>query len=323
MINRNLRILFLGTPDFATGILKELIINHFNIVGVVTNIDKPAGRTQKVTKSSVKIFAEENNLRIFQPEKLKNEEFLNDLRTLNIDIGVVVAFRILPEILWTLPRLGTINLHASLLPLYRGAAPINHVIINGEKETGITTFFLQHDIDTGKIIFQEKTVISENDNAGSLHDKLMYSGSKLVVKTLEAIETGIYPEIDQSSLISDNGVLKIAPKIFKNDCKINWQDEAVQIHNFIRGLSPHPCAWTTLELPSKKVLSLKIFEASVAESNNVSPPGNILTDGKNFLKISTANGSINVMELQIEGKKRLKVRDFLIGFNNIDKCILK
>jgi methionyl-tRNA formyltransferase len=243
MRKEDLRIVFMGTPTFAVESLKALVENGYNVVGVITTPDKPAGRGYRMQASEVKKYALEHDLLLLQPEKLKNEVFLNELKQLKADLQIVVAFRMLPEVVWNMPRLGTFNLHASLLPQYRGAAPINWAIINGEKETGVTTFFLSHEIDTGKIIFREKMPINDDDNAGTLHDKLMKLGAELVLKTVDAVLENSIDTIPQSELISDETILKPAPKIFKETCRINWEDTAENIYNLIRGLSPTPTAW--------------------------------------------------------------------------------
>ncbi len=308
-MNKNLRIVYFGTPEFAVAGLKLLLENNYNIVGVVTAPDKPAGRGKKLKASDVKIFAQKNNLKILQPANLKSDEFINELKQLNADLQIVVAFRMLPEIVWNMPPMGTFNLHASLLPQYRGAAPINWAIINGEKETGVTSFFLQHEIDTGNIILQEKISISENDNAGTLHDKLMNLGAKIILDTVKLIESGNVKTIPQDKIETEN--LKKAPKIFKNDTKINWENNSEFVYNFIRGLSPYPTAWTKI---NNKIL--KIYSArKTSETNNSNKPGNIITDKKTFLKIACKDYYLEILELQLEGKKRLKTPEFLMGFN--------
>ena len=247
MSSNDFRIVFMGTPEFAVASLKSLIESGFNVVAVVTAPDKPAGRGQKLQESDVKQYAKYLNIPILQPEKLKDAEFIDQLRELKADLNVVVAFRMLPEIIWSMPRLGTINLHASLLPQYRGAAPINWAIINGDKKTGITTFFIEKEIDTGKIIHFKEVEIAETDNAGTLHDKLMLSGAALLTETVSGIKTGIYPQLDQKSVLPEDSILHPAPKIFKETCKINWDNEIDKTYNFIRGLSPYPAAWTVFQ----------------------------------------------------------------------------
>ena len=309
-----LRIVFMGTPEFAVQSLDVLIRNNYNVVGVVTMPDKPAGRGLQLQQSDVKKYALDKGLTILQPEKLKEESFLDQLRALKADLQIVVAFRMLPEVVWNMPRLGTINLHGSLLPQYRGAAPINWAIINGEKETGVTTFFLQHQIDTGKIIFREKTQIGENDTAGEIHDRLMNIGAELILKTIRSIEKGVYPQIDQSEFVAENEEIKHAPKIFKEDCKIDWRKPLNEIHNLIRGLSPYPAAFTEFISPDDKIHPVKIFiERMEAETHHYFIPS-IVTDSKKQLKIAVKGGYIDILELQVAGKKRLSVVEFLRGF---------
>ncbi len=318
MEKSQLRIVYMGTPDFAVAPLKKLVKDGYNIVGVVTNPDKPSGRGQKIKESPVKIFARENNLPILQPEKFKNEKFLQDLTNLKADLQIVVAFKMLPEVVWSMPPKGTFNLHASLLPQYRGAAPINHAIINGENKTGLTTFFLTHDIDTGNIILQEEIPIYENDNAEDLHNRLMNAGAELVVKTVDTILSKNYRLIKQDELISPKQTLKKAPKIFKNDCKINWNDSAANIYNFIRGLSPYPAAWTEISNNNQSI-QLKIYKTEKELKKHEYPPGKIISDTKTFLKIACDDGLINILQLQQSGKKRLYIAEFLRGFQNINE----
>jgi methionyl-tRNA formyltransferase len=309
-----MRIIYMGTPEFAVEPLKLLIENKYTIVGIVTMPDKPAGRGQLLQESAVKKFALEKGLPILQPEKLKDLAFLEQLKQLNADLQIVVAFRMLPESVWNMPPLGTINLHASLLPNYRGAAPINWAVINGETETGVSTFFLQHEIDTGKIIFQEKISIDENETAGEIHDKLMNLGAQLIVKTVAAIEKGNYPQIDQAQLISENKAIKHAPKIFKDDCRINWNQTTEKIHNHIRGLSPYPAAFTNIVSPEGKTTPIKIFKSNKEIVALHAPIGSISTDSKNYIKIATLNGYLIIEELQAAGKKKMFVSEFLRGF---------
>ncbi len=310
----DLRIVFMGTPDFAVESLKILLQNNYNIVGIITAPDKPAGRGQQIQQSSVKKYAVEHGLNILQPEKLKDETFLTELRNLKADLQIVVAFRMLPEVVWNMPRLGSFNLHGSLLPQYRGAAPINWAVINGDTETGVTTFFLQHEIDTGKIIYQAKTPIAENETAGDIHDRLMVIGASLVLKTLQAIEKGNYPQIEQSQLVDIHREIKHAPKIFKDDCRINWSKSLNEIHNLIRGLSPYPTAFTELVSPEGKIFSVKLFTAHKETTLNNIIYYNINTDSKTYLKIAVKNGYICIDELQMAGKKRMKTEEFLRGF---------
>lgn len=310
-MNRDLRIVFMGTPDFAVETLKTLVENKFNVVGVVTAPDRPAGRGQKLQQSAVKQYAEAQGLTILQPEKFKQGTFLEDLKSLNANLQIVVAFRMLPEVVWEMPEYGTFNLHASLLPQYRGAAPINWAIINGEKETGITTFFIEKEIDTGNVLFQEKVAITKNDNAGSLHDKLMLNGGKLVLKTVKAIQEDNYTNTPQNKLFTKESDLKHAPKIFKEDCKINWEETLDNNYNKIRGLSPYPCAWTELIDEKGQVVSMKIYTTEIV--NNTSQPLALKTDDKSFLHIETTSGTLALTDIQLAGKKRMKIEDFLRG----------
>jgi len=314
MEKKDLRIVFMGTPDFAVESLKGLVENGYNIVGVVTMPDKPGGRGHKIQFSAVKNYALEQNLPLLQPEKLKDETFLNDLKTWNADLQIVVAFRMLPEVVWDMPRFGTFNLHASLLPQYRGAAPINWAIINGEKETGATTFFLTHEIDTGKIILQEKVKIGENDNVGKIHDELMYMGSKLVCKTVDMILEDKVNAVDQKQFFTDEKELKPAPKIFKETCRIDWNKPAKDVHNLIRGMSPYPAAWTELYTTGKEPQLVKIYSSEVEEKRDSSPVGSIHTDGKSYLYIACNDSYINVKEIQFAGKRTMKIDEVLRGY---------
>ena len=315
MKEKKLRIVFLGTPGFAVPSLEILLKNNYEIAGVVTAPDQPSGRGLQLTSSAIKMFALGNSLRIFQPEKLKEENFLSELKKLNADLQIVVAFRMMPKELWQMPRLGTFNLHASLLPHYRGAAPINRAIMNGEKESGVTTFFLKHEVDTGNILFREKVLIDENETAGALHDKLKMIGGDLVLKTVKAIEENNYTEIPQSELIRKDEKLKTAPKIFREDCKINWNRDIEVIHNQVRGLSPYPAAFTEIVSPVEATRFLiKIFKSEKEISSVNTFPGKIETDGKTFLKIAGKNGYIKAAELQLQGKKKLFAGEFLRGF---------
>ncbi len=307
-------IIFMGTPEFAVQSLDILIKNRFNVVAVVTSPDKPAGRGLEVKHSAVKEFAIKNNLKILQPENLKSVDFLDELKTINADLQIVVAFRMLPESVWSMPRLGTFNLHASLLPQYRGAAPINRAIMNGEKETGVTTFFLQHQIDTGKIIFREKVAIDENETAGELHDRLMQVGADLVLKTVSAIVAGTQTEVEQVQFIESEEILNEAPKIFKNDCKIDWTKSASEIHNMIRGLSPYPTAFTEFVSPEGKKHIVKIFKSLKESSSPNNTVASISSDSITFIKVAVKDGTICIHELQLAGKKRMSVVDFLRGF---------
>ncbi|HLS37137.1 MAG TPA: methionyl-tRNA formyltransferase [Sphingobacterium bovisgrunnientis] len=302
-----MRIVFMGTPDFAVASLKALLDAGENVVAVITAPDKPAGRGQKLNKSAVKVFAEANNMPVLQPEKLRDPQFIEDLRSYNADLQVVVAFRMLPEIVWNMPPLGTINVHASLLPQYRGAAPINHAVINGEKETGVTTFLLQHQIDTGNILLATKVEIADTDNAGIVHDKLMHAGAETLIKTVNGLRNKTITPIPQEDLNQED--LKHAPKIFKEDCLIDWENSTEKIYNQIRGLSPYPAAFTFL---NDKVL--KIFETKkeIVEHNN--QPGTFQSDGKTYLKFATKDGYLHLSTIQIEGKKRMEINEFLKGY---------
>jgi methionyl-tRNA formyltransferase len=303
-MSKSLRIIFMGTPDFAVASLKSLVEHKSNVIAVITAPDKPAGRGQKLVASPVKIYAEQQNIPVLQPEKLKNPEFLEALKNLNADLQVVVAFRMLPEVVWSMPRLGTFNLHGSLLPQYRGAAPINWAVINGETETGVTTFFIEKEIDTGKIIFKDTEPIFPDDDAGSVHDRLMENGANLVVKTVQAIENGDYPQEPQQ----EPEECKSAPKIFRETCEINWNQPASKIRDFVRGLSPYPAAWTRLN-----GLSCKIFKISITENKNLGTAGAIETDNKSHLFFAAADYWVAIEVLQLEGKKRMNTADFLRG----------
>lgn len=324
MKKEDLKIVFMGTPEFAVESLKSLVDGGYNVVGVITMPDKPVGRGYKLQPSPIKRYAIENNLNLLQPEKLKDDGFLNNLKQLKADVQVVVAFRMLPEVVWNMPPRGTFNLHSSLLPQYRGAAPINWAIINGEKETGVTTFFLSHEIDTGEIIFSEKTEISDTDNSGSVHDRLMVMGANLVKKTVDAIIEDNIHSIPQNQLYIKDNVLKSAPKIFTETCKIDWNKSKEELYNFIRGLSPYPAAWTILNrYDIGERLRLKIFASErIPDSNNnivaSYSPGSLITDNKTYLDVAVGNGFIRITDLQLSGKKRMKTIDFLNGYK-LDK----
>jgi methionyl-tRNA formyltransferase len=307
MMSKDLKIVFMGTPDFAVASLDALVQEGYNIVGVITAPDKPAGRGLQLQQSAVKQYAVSKGLHVLQPEKLKNPEFLEALAALKADLQVVVAFRMLPVVVWDMPPLGTINVHASLLPNYRGAAPINWAIINGEKETGVSTFKLQHAIDTGNILFSATVPIREDETAGELHDALMATGAGLLVKTVAGLVSGNIAETPQAHL--DESTLKHAPKIFKDDCKIDWNKPATDIYNLIRGLSPYPTAWTVLNGKT-----LKIFKATKESAAHAAPAGEVSTDHKTFLKFAASGGYIAVEEIQLEGKKRMNIQEFLRGF---------
>ena len=306
----NKRIIFMGTPEFAATILKHLVENNVNVAAVVTVPDKPAGRGQQLSASAVKVYAESQNLPVLQPEKLKDETFLTELSSYKADLFVVVAFRMLPEVVWSMPPMGTINLHGSLLPQYRGAAPINRAVMNGETETGVTTFFIEKEIDTGKIIQRKTMSIGENETAGEVHDRMMHLGAEATLETVRQIFEGNTNAIDQTQLIETE--LMPAPKIFKPDCKVNWEDDAQNVHNFIRGLSPYPTAWTTW--PENGNKSLKLFRSLYSSKNFTSTPGSVhVEEGKMFVQCQT--GSVEILEAQIEGKKRVSAKDFLNGNN--------
>jgi len=302
---KDLRIIFMGTPEFAVPSLEILVENKANVVAVITSPDKPQGRGKKVIPSSVKACAVSHGIPVLQPTNLKSVEFLTELKSYNANLQVVVAFRMLPEVVWSMPEMGTINLHASLLPQYRGAAPINWAIINGEKETGATTFFIRHEIDTGSIIFQDKVEIKENDTAGTLHDKLSHTGAQLVLKTVNAIASGDHPALPQPQ----DTELKKAPKIFKETCAIDWHNRSTDVVNFVRGLNPYPSAWTTFN-----GRTYKIHRVSVEDRNgNTCRQGEYETDNKSFLQVRTSDGWINILELQPEGKKRMTTAEFFRG----------
>ena len=306
------RIVFLGTPDFAVASLNALVNADFNIVGVITAPDKPAGRGMKPQESAVKKYAVEKALNVLQPQKLKNQEFLQELKSLKADLQVVVAFRMLPEAVWNMPPMGTINVHSSLLPQYRGAAPINWAIINGEKETGVTTFKLKHEIDTGDILLQEKIPIGDDETAGELHDKMKEIGAQLLVRTVEGLANGSLKETPQELVGSGQltvGSLKHAPKIFTDTCKIDWNKPVDEVYNLVRGLSPYPAAFTEFEGKT-----LKIFRAKKEMVTPNVSPGSFETDKKSFLKFACTDGYIHAEELQLEGKKKMLVEDFLRGY---------
>ncbi len=313
MKKEDLRIVYMGTPDFAVESLKCLVEGGYNIVGVVTMPDKAIGRHGSVLQPSpVKKYALEQGLTVFQPERLKDESFIEQLSGLHADLQIVVAFRMLPQIVWNMPPLGTFNLHASLLPQYRGAAPINWAVINGDTETGVTTFFLKHEIDTGEIIQQVKLQIEDTDNVGIVHDKLMYLGGKLVVETVDAILENRIKPIPQEDLEPEE--LRPAPKIFKETCRINWELPVKRIYDFIRGLSPYPAAWTELHCPDGTSSIIKIYQTEKLFEKHSLPVGIVQTDGKTYFRITGLDGYVGVKELQMAGKKKLKIEEFLRGF---------
>jgi methionyl-tRNA formyltransferase len=310
---KDLRIVFMGTPELAASLLGDLVADGYNIVGVVTAPDKPAGRGRKLAASPVKELALEKGLQVLQPEKLKSLQFLEQLEALKPDLQVVVAFRMLPMLVWNLPPLGTFNMHASLLPQYRGAAPINWAIINGEQQTGVTTFLLDHEIDTGKILFREPIPIERWETAGSLHEKIKEAGSSIVRKTIDAIAAGQVKPLGQATLIPPGTELKKAPKIFKEDCRINWEQPCTAVACHIHGLSPVPGAFTTLEETQKEPLTLKIFEARPQKVNHGHPPGTLLSDHKHLLGMTTPDGIVWIKTLQMPGKRRMTAAELLRG----------
>ncbi len=313
MKKEDLRIVYMGTPDFAVEALRCLVEGGYNVVGVITMPDKPAGRGHQIQYSPVKQYALEQNLPLLQPEKLKEEGFVEELRALKADLQIVVAFRMLPEVVWNMPRLGTFNLHASLLPQYRGAAPINWAVINGDTQTGITTFFLQHAIDTGEVIQQVTVPIADTDNVEVVHDKLMQLGGRLVLETVDAIIAGTVKPIPQEKM-EVVGELRPAPKIFKETCRIDWNRSVKQVYDFVRGLSPYPAAWGELVDPDGKTVVVKIFETEKIVEPHSLAAGTLLTDGKTYMKIAVSDGFIGVLALQLPGKKRLKIEELLRGF---------
>lgn len=317
MEKKTLRIVYMGTPDFAVESLKELVEGGYHVVGVVTMPDKPAGRGYKIQYSPVKEYALAQNLPLLQPEKLKDPSFLESLKAWNADLQIVVAFRMLPEVVWGMPKLGTFNLHASLLPQYRGAAPINWAIINGEKETGITTFFLTHEIDTGEVISQERIPIADTDNAEIIHDKLMYLGASLVKKTVDDLLNGTTISVPQEKMTGTNVELKAAPKIFKETCKINWDQTAANVYNFVRGLSPYPAAWTELHTEKGSLLSIKIYETEKIIQPHDFPVGTVISDGKSVVDVAVKDGFIRLLSIQLAGKKRMSILDFLRGSGHL------
>jgi len=300
----------MGTPDFATAILETIVLSQrHEIAAVVTAVDKPGGRGMQLMQSSVKQFALKHHLPILQPEKLKDISFIHSLESIQADVFVVVAFRMLPEVVWKIPPKGTINLHASLLPQYRGAAPINWAIIHGESETGLTTFFINEKIDEGNIILAHSVDIDEKDNAGSLHDKLMHVGGEIILDTLEQIENNTYKEKKQASFI----YLKTAPKIFKKDCLIDWKQTPQKIHNFIRGLSPYPTAFTSYMDDNNRLISFKVYASKFEITIHNLPCGMIQSDGKEYVRVACKQGFIYIEEIQLDGKKRMPIKDFLLG----------
>ena len=315
MTKKDLRIVYMGTPDFAVESLRALVEGGYNVVGVVTGPDKPVGRHGSVLQPTpVKQYAVEHGLHVLQPERLKDEAFIEELRSLRADLQIVVAFRMLPEIVWAMPPLGTFNLHASLLPQYRGAAPINWAVINGDTETGVTTFFLKHEIDTGAVIRQVRVPISDTDCVGDVHDRLMMLGGSVVCDTVDAILDGTAQATPQELMLPDEE-LRPAPKIFKDTCRIAWGRTSKQVYDFIRGLSPYPAAWTTLIAPDGTEQVVKVYEVVIIEKPlSLCPIGTISTDGKTYIHVYTSDGALSIRTLQLAGKKRMSVDDFLRGF---------
>ena len=314
MMEHNLRIIYMGTPDFAVSPLRRLLDAGHKVVAVVTNPDKPAGRGQRLQESAVKRFAMERGLRVLQPERFRDEQFLEELRELRADLQLVVAFKMLPEVVWSMPRLGTVNLHASLLPDYRGAAPINWAVMNGERESGVTTFLLKHEIDTGNIIFQQPVALTDTMTAGELHDALMDVGAELLLKTVDAMEAGNYPLVEQTGLLKGRTPTS-APKIFKEDMKIDWTQGSMAIYNHVRGLSPFPSAWTELrQRETGNVVTMKIFAVEKLDRKVDGSGPELCTDGKTYFGVKVRDGVILVKDLQLAGKKRMTAEEFLRGF---------
>ena len=317
MTKEELRIVFFGTPEFAVESLRRLVEGGYNVVGVVTMPDKPAGRGHHLYESDVKRYAVSRGLRVLQPVKLKDETFIAELRSLRADLQIVIAFRMLPEVVWSMPAMGTFNLHASLLPKYRGAAPINRAVMNGDSETGITTFFLKQEIDTGDIIQQRKVAIGRHDNVGDVHDRLMVMGAEMVIETVDAIIAGKVKTIPQAELLTAGEEPTPAPKIFKEDCRINWNESAEVVYNHIRGLSPYPAAWTQIVGPDGSRYDVKIFETSEPIHRVEAVPGRITTTTTRLM-IDCADGALKVLSLQLAGKKRMATDAFLRGFRVAD-----
>lgn len=324
-MNREMKIIFMGTPEFAVPSLDILVKNNMKVVAVVTASDKPAGRGRKITKSPIKEYALNNQIPVLQPTNLKDSQFVEKIQSFQADLQVVVAFRMLPEVIWKMPAKGTFNLHASLLPQYRGAAPINWAIINGETETGATTFFIDEKIDTGRILLSDRVKIGKSETAGALHDRLMIKGAELVLKTVKLIREDKFSTKSQHELVTHQEKLKPAPKIFKEDTLIEWERSGNEIFNLIRGLSPYPAASTILRGSGGKSWILKIFNSELIENhpaieNTISDPGAVITDNKSFLLIGCSDGYIEIKDLQLQGKRRMFIHDFLRGFAISDEC---
>lgn len=320
MKKEDLRIVYMGTPDFAVESLRALVEGGYKVVGVITMPDKPMGRHGSVLQASpVKEYALSKGLPVLQPEKLKDETFLEELRALQADLQIVVAFRMLPEVVWNMPRLGTFNLHASLLPQYRGAAPINWAVINGDTETGATTFFLTHEIDTGKIIRQKHLPIADTDDVGTVHDALMMMGAGLVLETVDLLLAGKTDAVPQEEFYKDASELRPAPKIFKDTCRIDWGQPVKKVYDFVRGLSPYPAAWTEIVSPEGAVTVLKIYQSEKCFAVHDQPVGTILTDGKSYVDVAVTDGYLRLLSIQLAGKKRMTITDFLNGFKQISE----
>lgn len=309
-----IRIIFFGTAEFAVPSLHILLENKYEVAAIVTAPDKPAGRGLEMKCSPVKEYVLKRNMRVLQPENLKSEEFLSQVKGIKPNLGIVVAFRKLPKEIWNFPSFGTFNLHASLLPQYRGAAPINWAIINGEKESGVTTFFLNEEIDRGKIIFRAKEIIYEDDTTGTLYERLMKDGADLTLKTVRAVESGNYTPQDQAEFIKMGEKPKPAPKIFKEDCKIDWKKNAEELYNFVRGLAPYPTAWTEI-IREQEAIALKIFKVKKEITKHDAPAASIHTDGKTYAKIACKDGFIYLLEIQLAGKRKMEVGEFLRGLS--------
>ena len=319
MEKKDLKIVYMGTPEFAVESLKRLVEGGYNVVAVITMPDKPMGRHGSVLQASpVKQYAVSQGLKVLQPEKLKDEAFVEELRSLNADLQIVVAFRMLPEVVWNMPPMGTFNLHASLLPQYRGAAPINWAVMNGDTETGITTFFLKHEIDTGEVIQQVKVPIADTDNVEVVYDKLMMLGGDLVLETVDAIINGTVKSIPQEEMFASEAELRPAPKIFKETCRIDWNKGVKGVYDHVRGLSPYPAAWTELCAEEGKPQVLKIYETEKVFAEHHLPVGTVDTDQKTYFRIAVKDGFVNLLSLQLAGKKRMQVGDFLRGYRHVE-----
>ena len=319
MEKKDLKIVYMGTPEFAVESLKRLVEGGYNVVAVITMPDKPMGRHGSVLQASpVKQYAVSQGLKVLQPEKLKDEAFVEELRCLQADLQIVVAFRMLPEVVWNMPPMGTFNLHASLLPQYRGAAPINWAVMNGDTETGITTFFLKHEIDTGEVIQQVKVPIADTDNVEVVYDKLMMLGGDLVLETVDAIINGTVKSIPQEEMFASEAELRPAPKIFKETCRIDWNKGVKGVYDHVRGLSPYPAAWTELCAEEGKPQVLKIYETEKIFAEHGLPVGTVDTDQKTYFRIAVKDGFVNLLSLQLAGKKRMQVGDFLRGYRHVE-----